>query len=232
MRLADSEIVRTLPLFRDMQDVHFDALMKAGYLQRFPGQLLLAREAEKPDFLHVVVKGGIELFSESGGRETTLAVLKPPATFILAAVILDQLYLNSARTVVSSSVVLISAAAVRETFDNDRAFARAVVAELAYRYRGLAKELKNQRLRSHLKRLANWVVAHDEECGRLGSFKIPIEKKTLAHLLGMRSENLSRSFSELTKYGVDVDGPTITIRDMAALTAFARPDPLIDDPST
>ena len=32
--------------------------------------------------------------------------------------------------------------------------------------------------------------------------------------------------------GVDVQGPTIKIRDMAALTEFAGPDPLIDDPAT
>jgi CRP/FNR family transcriptional activator FtrB len=59
-----------------------------------------------------------------------------------------------------------------------------------------------------------------------------MEKKALANLLGMRPENLSRSFAELADLGVAVRGSSVEIRDVAALTAFARPDPLIDDPAT
>jgi CRP/FNR family transcriptional activator FtrB len=215
-----------------MQDAHFQTLIEAGYLQRFPGGVVLAHEGERPDFLHVLVQGSVEFFSVSRGRETTLSFLRPPGAFILAAVVLDQLYLKSARTTESSVVVLIPADAVRDVFNKDPAFARSVVAELAVRYRGLVKDLKNQRLRTGLERLANWILAHNDKIGRPGSFKLPIEKKALANLVGMRPENLSRSFGELAELGVEVDGATMTILDMEALTRFARPDPLIDDPTT
>lgn len=232
MRLADADIVRSLPLFSGMQDAHFQTLVEAGYLQRFPQGVALVHEGERPNFLHVLVEGSIEFYSTSHDRQTTLSYLKPPAAFILAAVILDQLYLKSARTAEGSVVVLIPADAVRDIFDKDPAFARSVVAELAQRYRGLVKDLKNQRLRTGLERLANWILAHDEQLGAPGTFKLPIEKRALASLLGMRPENLSRSFGELADLGVAVDGANVTIRDMAALTKFARPDPLIDSPTT
>jgi len=87
-------------------------------------------------------------------------------------------------------------------------------------------------LRTGLERLANWILAHDAQIGRPGSFKLPIENKALANLLGMRPENLSRAFGELADLGVKVDGAKVTIVDMAALTQFARPDRLIDDPTT
>jgi CRP/FNR family transcriptional activator FtrB len=48
----------------------------------------------------------------------------------------------------------------------------------------------------------------------------------------MRPENLSRSFAELTKLGVRIDGAAVTIVDIATLTEFAQPDPLIDSPHT
>jgi len=111
----------------------------------------------------------------------------------------------------SSTVVLIPAVAVRDIFNKDPAFARAVVTELALRCRGLLKDLKNQRLRSNLERLANWLLAHNEKVGRPGTFRLPIEKKALANLLGMRPENLSRSFSELANLGVRVNGADVTI---------------------
>lgn len=232
MRDSDAEIVRALPLFSGMQQEHFRALIGAGYLQRFPHRVVLIHEGQRPDFLHVLVEGSVEFFSTSRGRETTLSVLTPPGAFILAAVVLDQPYLKSARSMERSMVVLIPAQAVREIFNKDPTFARAVVVELARRYRGLVKDLKNQRLRSGLERLANWILAHNEKTGRSGRFKLPIEKKALANLLGMRPENLSRSFSELSSFGVKVDGASVTITDVGALRQFAKPDPLIDAPDT
>jgi CRP/FNR family transcriptional activator FtrB len=230
MRDTDAEIVRALPLFSGMQQTHFQTLIGAGYLQRFPHGVVLVDEGQKPDFLHILVEGSVEFFSSSRGRETTLSFLTPPGAFILAAVVLDQLYLKSARTTESSMVVLIPAGAVREVFSKDTVFARAVVAELAMRYRSLAKDLKNQRLRSGLERLANWVLAHNEKIGCPGRFKLPMEKRALANLLGMRAEHLSRSLAELADLGVRVEGTEVTIVDFGALTEFAKPDPLIDDP--
>jgi CRP/FNR family transcriptional regulator, transcriptional activator FtrB len=232
MRDADAEIVRALPLFTGMQQQHFKTLIGAGYLQRFPHRVSLVHEGQKPDFLHVLVEGSVEFFSTSRERETTLSVLAPPGAFILAAVVLDQLYLKSARTIESSVVVLIPAEAVRAIFNKDAVFARAVVAELALRYRGLVKDLKNQRLRTGLERLANWVLAHDKKVGRPGGFKLPMEKRALANLLGMRPENLSRAFGELADLGVEVDGANLRIVDRVALASFAKPDPLIDDAET
>lgn len=43
-----------------MQDAHFDTLIAAGYLQRFPQEVVLVHEGERPDFLHVLVQGSIE----------------------------------------------------------------------------------------------------------------------------------------------------------------------------
>jgi CRP/FNR family transcriptional activator FtrB len=161
-----------------------------------------------------------------------LSLLTPPGAVILAAVVLDQLYLKSARTLARSVVVLIPAESVREVFEKDTVFARSVVAELALRYRGVVKDLKNQRLRTSLERLANWILAHDEQLGRPGSFRLPIEKKALANLLGMRPENLSRSIGELSAFGVLVDGATMKITDRTKLVRFAKPNRLIDDPRT
>ena len=73
----------------------------------------------------MLVEGAIEFFSASRGRETTLSFLMPPGAFILAAVVLDQLYLKSARTTESTMVVLIPALTVRDVFNKDPAFARA-----------------------------------------------------------------------------------------------------------
>jgi CRP/FNR family transcriptional activator FtrB len=212
MRDADAEIVRALPLFRGMQQAHFQTLIGAGYLQRIPHRVVLIHEGQRPDFLHVLVEGAVEFFSASRGRETTLSFLMPPGAFILAAVVLDQLFLKSARTMEGSMVVIQPKAS--DVFNKDPAFARAVVAGSRCAT-AVVKDLKNQRLRTSLERLANWILAHNEKIGRPGAFKLPIEKKALANLLGMRPENLSRALGELAELGVKVDGATLTIVNMA-----------------
>ena len=129
-------------------------------------------------------------------------------------------------------MLLLPAEAVRQAFAQDAAFARAMAIELAHAYRGVVKELKNQKLRSSLERLANWLIARNVETGGKNRFELPFEKKILASRLGMAPEVLSRAFASLVPYKVRVDGATIEIGDPAALSHLAKPTQTIDDPAT
>jgi CRP/FNR family transcriptional activator FtrB len=51
-----------------------------------------------PEFLPIVIEGSVELFGTINGHETTIEIMRPVATFILAAVIHNAVYLKSART--------------------------------------------------------------------------------------------------------------------------------------
>lgn len=228
MRRSDRNIIRALPLFRDVSDSHFEELVSAAFLQRFPQHVVLIREGELPDFLHVVVDGIVELFSNYDNRETTIDVIRPVTTFILAAVIRDKVYLKSARTLAPASILMIPAAVVRDVFDRDAAFARAIVSELAERYRALVHALKNQKLRTSAERLANWILASDQKQGGTGRVVLDYDKRTLALQLGMTPENLSRSLTILAKHGVEGHGRELIIDNPDALRRWAKPDPLID----
>jgi CRP/FNR family transcriptional activator FtrB len=229
MRAADAKQIRSVHLFRDMADDRFAALVKDAYLQRFPAKVSLIVEHDKPDFLHVVVEGAVELFSRHGGRETTIAVCRPVTTFILAAVVRDLPYLASGRTLEPSRVLMLPAEAVREAFDQDNAFARAIVRELSSSFRGVMKELKGQKLRTSAERLANWILVHNARNGGNGRFILPYDKRTLASRLGMTPENLSRNFAQLGAHGVTVSRNEIRLRSRSELEAYANPTPSIDD---
>lgn len=229
MRSHEIEEMRYLPLFNGVGAAHIEAMLKASFLQRFPAHVELAREGEPADFLHVIVDGQIEMFSTYRDRETTISVIGPGQSFIVAAVITDQIYLKSARALLPSRVLLIPAEAVRRVFGEDAAFARALALELAGAYRGVVRELKNQKLRSSLERLANWLLVHDIETGQTGRFALPFDKKILASRLGMAPEVLSRSIAALVPYGVVVSGPAVEIADRKSLNRLACPSSTIDD---
>lgn len=232
MRHQELEEMRRLPLFQSADPARIEAMLHGAFLQRFPAHVELVSDGDPADFLHIVIEGAVEIFSAHRQRETTLGVAGPGHSFILAAVLLDRPYLQSARVMAASRILLVPADAVRRTFAEDAGFARALALDVALAYRGAIKELKNQKLRSGLERLAAWLLTHDAETGARGRFDFPFDKKVLAARLGMAPEGLSRAFNALGAYQVQVQGPTVIIRDPEALRKLAHPSSTIDGSST
>jgi CRP/FNR family transcriptional activator FtrB len=232
MRAAEIEEMRALRIFQGVEPARVDEMLRTSFLQRFPAGVELVREGDPADFLHVIVEGSVEVFCAHRDRETTIAVLGPGQCFIMAAVVLDRVYLKSARSLTPARILLLPAEAVRRVFSEDGAFARCLAMDLAEAYRMVVKELKNQKLRSGLERLANWLLTYRAENGEASRLELPFGKKVLAAHLGMAPEVLSRSFAALEPYKVKVKGAVIEIRDVEALTKLARPTATIDDPSS
>jgi CRP/FNR family transcriptional activator FtrB len=221
-------MVRALPLFRDMEENNFNNLMAAAELQHVPHHVTLILEGTLPDFLHVVIDGSVEIFCTHDGHETTIDIARPSAAFILASAIRNDIYLSSARTLVPSQILLIPAKQIRDVFDHDPAFARAIALELTEHHRSAVRALMDKKLRTGTKRLANWILRTDAMQGNQRTIELTLEKRTLASSLGMTPENLSRSLARLSKYGVRSSGREIVIEDSFALERFAKPNTLID----
>jgi CRP/FNR family transcriptional regulator, transcriptional activator FtrB len=224
--------LKSLPLFSEMTAQSLESLLDAALLQQFPTGVTLIREGDQADFLHVLVEGLVEIYTEQAGGEWGISLINPVSTFILAAVVSDQPYLNSARTLADSRVLLIPARRVREIFDQDVAFARIVARELALAYRGAIKKLKGYMARSSVERLANWILTEAHRDGTQESVVIPFDRGTLASHIGTTRENLSRNLALLTEHGVRVRGREIVMDRKDLLEAFARPQRLIDDPAS
>ena len=224
--------IRDLALFANMEETHFQALLRGSYVQNFPPGIELISEGDPSDFLHIVLSGAVDLFARWNRRDTILDTVRPVSTFILAATIRDAPYLMSARTLEKSRIALIPSQDVRAVFENDVQFARAVVTELAQRYRTAIRHAKNLKLRTSLERLANHLLRRQAAVGGVDRFDLATEKRHIASYLGMTPENLSRALKGLRPYGVTVNGRQVTISNQAELERFAKPSPLIDSDSS
>ena len=228
--------LKALPLFSEMTEESLASLLDAALLQLFPTGVILIREGDHADFLHVLVEGLVEIYTEQNGVEWGISLNSPVSTFILAAVVSDQPYLNSARTLADSRVLLIPTQRVRDIFDRDVAFARIVARELAFAYRSAVKKLKGYMARSSIERLANWILTEarrDAGQGNIqGNIVVPFDRGTLASHIGTTRENLSRSLALLTEHGVRIRGREIVIDNKDQLETFAHPQRFIDDPTS
>lgn len=232
MRPHEIEEIRQLPLFSEMSPENMERLLDAALLQQFPAGVVLIHESAQADFLHVLIDGLAEIYTEQDGGEWGISLVNPVSMFIPAAIISNQPYLNSARTLVESRVLLLPAKRVREIFAQDIVFARMIAQELARAYRGSVKKLKGYMARSSVERLANWILAEAQKDMHQGNVVIPFDRGTLASHIGTTRENLSRSLAYLTDHGVRVRGREIVIDDKDQLILFARPQRLIDDPAS
>ena len=229
MREEDILVVREISLFSTMSDEHFGSLLQMAHLQLLPNQVQLTVAGDPADYLHIVVEGTVELFSKSGDRETTMFIHRPVSACNLSSVLYDTVYLMSARTLDRARVLMIPAENVRKAMEVDPAFAHAMMIELATRYRGLIKAFKDYKLRSGLERLANYLLRANKQASADGQIELSESKHTIAAILGVTPEYLSRAFGTLKQYGVEVHGNKISLTNLDALVQLAKPDPLIDD---
>lgn len=229
MRDSDLQRIRQLKLFASMSAESFGTATRGALMQHYPAGTTLIYDGDNVDFLYILLEGSVELQGRWHDKESTLAVLRPISTFILAAVVLDAPALMAARTMERAELIMLSAGALREAMQSDAAFAFAVAQELSGCYRGLVRTIKNHKLRSGTERLANYLLTQQVRQGGGDVIELPHEKRILASLLDLTPESLSRAFTALGKYGVEVSGARVTIGNAAGLRRFARPNSLIDN---
>lgn len=228
MRSSEEDVIRSLSLFSGMSEDHLSVMLTGSFLQRFPATVVLFSENDLTDFLHVLIDGQVELFAAANGREGTMTLIKPVATFVLASALTDGAYQLSARTLESSKILMIPAKNVRAAMESDKDFAHKAVLELAGCYHGVVRAYKNLKLRTAVERLANYLLVQHRRQGGAGELTLPVEKRVLASMLGMSPENLSRALATLKPYGVAVDGAQVRLSTPADLETLAKPAALID----
>ena len=84
--------------------------------------------------------------------------------------------------------------------------------------------MKGYMARSSVERLANWILTEASRDNTQEIVVIPFDRGTLASHIGTTRENLSRNLALLTEHGV--------LDRKELLEAFARPQTLIDDPTS
>lgn len=227
---AIAEDVRKLRLFDGVADTTLRKLLHAAYDQSFPPFVTLVEEGAPADFLHIILEGMVEVYAGARQRETTMAVVRPVSTFILAASVRDAPYLMSARTLQRSRILLIPSADLRAAIASDNHFAMNVVVELAGCYRSMVRHAKNLKLRSTRERIAAYLLRQSRILGNVPGYILPVEKRILASYMGMTPENLSRALKSLAEDGCKIDGQRVIITDRVKFEALADLSPLLDGP--
>ena len=219
-----------LRLFRGVGKETLLRFREKAIAETLPRSSIIIREGDRPAYLTIIRQGTIELYASGPDSRTTIALLGGGDCFILAAVLQNAPALMSARTVGMAELVHVPAGLIRRLLRSDKKFLFNVAMELASEFRGMVRHLRDQKLRSADQRLVAYLLRLSAEQASPHEVVLPLPKQLIASLLGIRSESLSRAFSDLQAHGVCVVGERVTIADPDSLARFAEIDAMIDHP--
>lgn len=219
-RDIDAERVRSVRLFRDVSEPHFQALLRSASVRHSQARTIVFEEGSRPNTLFILLEGTLELFSEHRDKRRAISIIRPIKPCVLASIWHDHHRL-SARALTASQLLLVPARLVHQMIEADIGCASAATAEVASEYGEVVEHLKNDSLRSAPERLAHWMLRFDRDSGGAGQFTLPCDKRTLASYLGMAPEHLSRNLAALAPAGLVVRGRRVALKDRPALAAVA-----------
>jgi len=220
---VDFRDLRGIRLFADLSDDRLQRLAESASQRQLAPCMMVIEEGTACGAVYVPLEGTLEVFSGFDDEEIVIDVVHAGAAVLLGAVIAELPCVASVRTLSAARILVIPAAAVRELFDHDRTFARAVACELSRCCYGMLAALKSLKQHSSMERLADWLLRADAGSNGAGDFRLPCGKRTLASLLGMTPESLSRSLRILADRGVvTMRGRDAKILNRGALSAIIR----------
>jgi len=233
---SDQATLFASPLFANLPVVTLERIADESFVQGEPADAVLFHEGESARFLHVILSGRVALCASTENpddvarrpsREAIVEIFSSGEVVIAAAVLLEMPYLMSARVIDAARIAFVPAATIRDLFRDYGEFAREAALMLARHWRLLARQLKDQKLRSAPQRLARYLLAlvDGTRTGRI-EVELPLDRRTLASWLGMSPENLSRSISQLNEVGVHFRGRNASVSNIARLHAYCQEDDL------
>jgi CRP/FNR family transcriptional activator FtrB len=218
--------LRRLPLFANAGDATIHDLLALAPVATIGRNQFAVREGTAPNSLLAVIGGRLALMAQTAGEQPQVISMVGRGELVMAAAAISATpYPMTARAAEECRLASFPLATLWSAAERDHAFAADLARTVCGEWRTMIGHLKDHRLRSAPQRFAAHLVRLALAAGQphqgAAAVELVDDRKTLASLLGMTPENLSRTIAQFRERGVTVAGRTVTIGDMAGLADFA-----------
>jgi CRP/FNR family transcriptional activator FtrB len=220
----DRDLVASLPIFSGLGRPELDRILSHSKIDGFPGGTVLFNEGDRPESLHAIVSGTVEIYSNRSGHEWGVMLMNPLDVLMPGAVLFDESYTISARTLGSCRVLRIDAGHVRAEAERCPQFAMGLSRAMAGQFRVTVRQILDLKSRNAAQRLASFLLKFADRSST-DTPELPMRKRNLAARIGMTPETLSRTLQVLADNGLVVRGRQIIVRDRDRIEHFCGPDP-------
>jgi CRP/FNR family cyclic AMP-dependent transcriptional regulator len=204
--------LKTIPLFRGLQDTDLRSLSEGALIRAFPKNSLIINEGDFSDSLYLILSGKVKVYlSDESGKELILDI-KGPGDYFGEMVLDEGPRSASVMTMEASQFAIVS----RNEFKNflllHPEIAIHVIKNLIHMARGLNEEVKSLAMLDVYGRVARMLLDLAQE--QDGKLVIPekLTQKDMANRVGASREMINRILRDLTIGGyITIESRRITI---------------------
>ena len=209
-------------MFSELQPSQIELLANGTRLVDIPRGGTLFNRGDKAHGFYLLLEGQIKLGVISPqGDEKVIGLIQPGESFGEAVLFLERSFPVYAQTTLDSKVLLITREAIFDILDNDVTVVRRMLAAISARNRQLVNDIESISLQNSTQRLIGYLLQISADSPNPERVQLPANKLTIASMLNLTPETLSRVMLRLSNAGlIKVNGKEIVITNVMGLRNF------------
>lgn len=220
---ADWSAVLSCPLFGALAPEKVRRLVGDRRPMLVEPRYVIFAQGDRANAFYVVLDGWVKLYRLSqGGDEAVVGVFTRGESFAEPVMLLGGRYPASAEAASAGRLLEIDAEGFDAAMTEDPSLAAAMLASIASHADRLAAEIASLKLLAAPRRVAEFLAVQTGAQPGPATVILPHDKALLAARLGMTPETLSRAFTALRQFGVEVRRERVSVADAGALRAYAE----------
>lgn len=214
-----ADFLKTVPLFNALNPAHLEALAASAELLNLARGDNVFRPGMPIHHFYCLLSGGVKIFAMSkDGTEKVIHLASPGESFGEAVMFLDVPAPVGTQAVHESVVLALPKSAIYNLIEQNPHLAHRMLGGLAMRMHRLIQDIQAMSLQSASERVIGYLLQLCSTQEDTQNVILPARKVTIASLLNLTPETLSRTLAKLEKQGlIIVNATEIHIPDCAKL---------------
>lgn len=217
-----SQTLSNFFMFRELAAEQITKITDHAQLIDFPKGTSVFNRGEAAVGLYILLDGQLKLgVTSPQGSEKIISIVTPGESFGEAILFLERQFPVYAQATLDSHVLLIPKNLIFSMLDNDAMFARKMLAGLSVRMHQLVQDIEMLSLQSCSQRFIGYLLQMNANTSDASNITLPASKTTIASLLNLTPETLSRTMAKLQQQGlIEVNGKDVMIIDVKKLRSY------------
>ncbi|MDP3087076.1 MAG: Crp/Fnr family transcriptional regulator [Methylotenera sp.] len=209
-------------MFSELQPSQIEPLANGTRVVEVPRGGTLFNRGDRAHGFYLLLEGQIKLGVISPqGDEKVIGLIQPRESFGEAVLFLERSFPIYAQATLDSIVLLITRDAIFDILDSDVTVVRRMLAGISARNRQLVNDIESISLQNSAQRLIGYLLQISADSPNPERVQLPANKLTIASLLNITPETLSRVMMRLQNAGlIEVNGKEIVITNVSGLRNF------------
>lgn len=223
--METSEISRFLSgffMFRELSAEQIKLMAEHCQIIDAPRNTNIFNRGDPARGLYVLLGGQLKLgISSPHGIEKVIKLVSPGESFGEAVLFLEREFPVYAQVTQDAQVLLVPKTVIFSLLESDPSVARKMLAGLSVRMHQLVQDIEMLSLQSCTQRFIGYLLQISAGAEDAGNVTLPTTKATIASLLNLTPETLSRTMAKLQQQGlIVVHGKEIVIPNVSKLREF------------